>query len=65
MEWAGAAPPAPGSDKPAKSAPGEPFAGHDGEVTCVAFYDGGKKIVSGGADKTLPRLGSRQRQTGE
>jgi WD40 repeat protein len=34
-------------------ASGELLRGHEGAVTSVAFCDGGKKIVSGGSDKTV------------
>jgi WD40 repeat protein/serine/threonine protein kinase len=43
----------PPPEKPAPVAEKEPFTGHDGDVLCVAYTPDGKKILSGGSDKTV------------
>jgi WD40 repeat protein/tRNA A-37 threonylcarbamoyl transferase component Bud32 len=43
----------PAGDQPAPIVELRRFAGHGGAVSCVAFSEGGRSVVSGGADRTL------------
>jgi WD40 repeat protein len=38
--------------KPPDSPPAEPFTGHEGTITCVAWAPGGKMLLTGGEDST-------------
>ncbi len=43
----------PTPDQPAPAAQKGPFEGHAGEVLCAAFSPDGKKLLSGGSDRTV------------